>query len=212
MAKLTNCEISYERSKKLADYESQKFAAKFSILLDDGEDPEEVTELYGRQLVRFVHSKLGINSEIEVPNKLSSPGGRGSPPAIAASTTVPQPPPAESIVDAAPPERKKPGRKPKAEEAAPETMTATEAEAARVETVAVVITDKQLSEVIMATTEITKDPTAIRHQVQTYFPAPKGEGAAWASKELPQERRQEFLNWLEAAKAAARAKDDVSAI
>lgn len=215
MAKLTNCEISYERNKKLADYESQKFAAKFSILLDDGEDEDAVTELYGRQIVRFVHEKLGINSDIgitEKPNKaIASPAPTPSAPAIASSTAPVAPPLA---VDEAPViEKKKPGRKPNAEKAAPdaaaqitEKVLVAEGELAS----APVITDKQLSEAITACVTVTGDPMACRRIVQDFFAAE--EGKVWSSKEIPQARRQEYINRLAELKAAHKAAADVSSI
>lgn len=60
MAKITNGTVTYERSVKVADYENKKFGASFSFIVDDGEDAEAATELFGRQIVRFVEEKLGL--------------------------------------------------------------------------------------------------------------------------------------------------------
>lgn len=202
MAKLTNCEISYERSVKVADYENKKYAARFSVLIEDGDDADEVTELYGRQIVRFVEEKLGIKSEIIIPARKSiSPASPTTASPAIASPAVPDVPHIVPAAGEAPIEvkpKRSPGR-PKKEEAAAKAaepivddfpVEPAPAEAGPT------ITDAQLMEKIQNHVIKYTDQVEVRHLVQTFFP--KTPNRVWASRELSQVDRPAFLQKMDA--------------
>lgn len=211
MAKFTNVELSFERSVKKADYENAKFAARFSVLIEDGDDAEEITNLYGRQIVRFVEERLGLRSEINVLSAAEVEAKReakrvASIPGIPATAVVQAAEEAKTEKVKGTPGRPKKDKPAEATEAAPAVSDAP----------VVAITDTQLTEAITSTVAHLADeqsPAQIKHLVQSFFP--EGSGKVWGSRELPQNRRQEFLDRLadmKAAKAKAKKADDVADI
>lgn len=208
MARMTNGTVTFERSVKVADYENKKFAAQFSFILDDDDDPESVAEMYGRQIVRFVEDKLGLKSSIALPEPAKKAEvGAGLP-----GKTVAQH--AAETAEAKP--KGKPGRPSNAEKAAraaanKQAASTSEAPASEPETEGhelssapsevPEITDAQLREKIQHHVAQHGDSTAVRRLVQSFFPAK--EGKVWQSQELPNDRRQEFLDKMAALAAPA---------
>lgn len=220
MATITNGEISYERSVKVADYENKKLGAKFSYVLEDKDDPEQVHLLFRRQIIRFVEDGLGIK-----PTELAAAETRGPPRALsqgepAAPVTAATPVVANTAPEDTPKPKGKPGRpKGSGKKAEPKDVPADEPEVREAKFQEMVkntpdpepgdeidspafsgapaISDADLGQAARRAAERVGGAAKVKDFIQTFFNAPCPTGV-WKAHQVPAAQRAEFIKQLEA--------------
>jgi hypothetical protein len=199
--------VIYGRTVKTGDYENKRIDIELAFTVDDGQDAEAVVGVVGQMAVKKAHELLGLKAPAVAPTTEQANGAKeaAAERMNAAEGKAPKPPRAPKPAPAKPepkPEALKDElevEQPKAEAPKPETP-ADDWETAGAAEPPKEITDKELSDAaIRKVTELQKDhqgaaPAMIRKLIATFFTEPAGK----MLRDIPQARRQEFLDKLKA--------------
>jgi len=210
-SQITGGEVGFGRTVKTGDFENKRVDVKLSFTVGDGEDYSTILALAAQQAHAKCHEMLGLREKpLPAPANQPAPGANGK---VAPTTTGPivetagpaeaankarakrppkieQPDPAAVDVAAEQPPAKTP-EPPKAAEPDPAAVVEEEWAGAASE-----ITDADLMGAITKKNGEIKNPVLIRNLIGKYVPAPK------PAREIPQDKRQAFLNELTALKPA----------